>query len=390
MTNSVLEIDLSALAENVRQIRTFLSPGTRLCAVVKADAYGLGAARIAPELERLGVGWMAVYDPPQAEEILRAGVSGNILVLMPVMEIEAGPPLESAAKAGRVHWTVHSMEQLRALAAMGKQWGIALPVHVEIDTGMSRGGQLPEAAKELISEIGKTPNVSLAGVFTHASSADTDAECTATQAAAFDRAIADVPARVVHHLANTWATLANKRHHRGMVRIGLGLWGYPSGTWESAERNGVHLRPVVRWVSSIVHVKNVQAGSDVGYNRTFRTSRPTRIGIVPVGYADGYPLLLSNRGVVRVGPALQPVPVIGRVNMDQLIVDLTDAPTVGLESIAELICNDPTAPNAMHKLAEMAQSHPYEMLCRISPRVSRRYLENSSNVTEAAPPARSA
>jgi alanine racemase len=161
-----------------------------------------------------------------------------------------------------------------------------------------------------------------------------------------------------------------------MVRVGLGLWGYPSAdAWEAATKNGVRLQPIARWVSHLVHVKDVPANSPVGYGQTFHTHRATRIGIVPAGYADGYPLLLSNRGMVRVGPNLIPAPLIGRVNMDQIIIDLTEIPDAKSGDSVELISNDPLAPNAMHRLAELAQSHPYEMLCRISSRVPRVYLK---------------
>jgi alanine racemase len=373
--NSLLEINLTALAENVRQIRAFLSPGTELCAVVKANAYGLGAPVIAPELQRLGVNWQAVYDPFQAEEILQAGVSANILILMPMIEIDPSSQLAVAAKAGCVHCTVHGIEQMHRLAEAAKRLNVVLPVHVELDTGMSRGGQLVGSVDQLIEAIRSTPTLSLAGIFTHPSSADSDAKCTETQLADFDRATVDLPKSIIHHFANTWATIADKRYHRQMVRVGLGLWGYPSaGTWAAAEQNGIRLRPVARWVSHIVHVKDLPAKSPVGYGQTFKTARPTRIGIIPLGYADGYPLLLSNLGIVRTGPNLQPATLIGRVNMDQIIIDLTDAPLATIGTKVEIISNDPAAPNAMHKLAELAQSHPYEMLCRISNRVLRKYL----------------
>jgi alanine racemase len=374
--NSLLEINLTALAENVRQIQAFLSPGTELCAVVKANAYGLGAAIMAPELQRLGVNWQAVYDPFQAEEILQAGVSTNILILMPMMDIDPDSLLAVAAKARRIHCTVHGVEQMRSLAEAAKRLDVMLPVHIELDTGMSRGGQLVGSVNQLIAAIRSSPNLLLAGIFTHPSSADSDAECTEKQLADFDRATVDLPKSIIHHFANTWATIADKRYHRQMVRVGLGLWGYPSaGTWTTVEHNGIRLRPVARWVSRIVHIKNVSADCAVGYGQTFHTTRPTRIGIIPLGYADGYPLLLSNRGIVRIGPNLQLVPLIGRVNMDQIIVDLTDVADVSIGTKAEIISDDPTAPNAMHKLAELAQSHPYEMLCRISTRVQRKYLK---------------
>lgn len=375
---SILEVNLAALANNVQQIRSFLSPHTQLCAVVKANAYGLGAARIAPELQRLGVTWQAVYDPEQAEEILTAGVTANVLILMPVTEIDPGTHLAAAANAGRIHFTVHSLDQAKMLSASAQKLNIQLPVHIEIDTGMSRGGQLPHAANELITAIKKIPHLHLAGIFTHPSSADDDPVFTDQQLADFHQALNQSPeisnSPLIHHFSNTWATLANKKYHLNMVRAGLGLWGYPgAATWQTAEQNGIRLQPIARWLSHIVHIKDVPANSPVGYGQTFHTQRPTRIALIPTGYADGYPLLLSNRGIVRIGSALIPAPLIGRVNMDQIIIDITDVPHASVNDTVELVSSDPQAPNALHKLAPLAQSHPYEMLCRISPRIPRVY-----------------
>lgn len=369
--NSILEVDLGALAQNVRTFQRLLSPGVKLCAVVKADAYGLGAVPISKRLEKVGVDWFAVYDLAQAEAILNAGISGSVLVFMPVMEgLDSGSIL-AALKGGRLHLTLHNDQQRQSLKSIASRLGVRIPVHVEIDTGMSRGGLLPGDAAKLINAVTLSRELTLAGVLTHLSSADTDQNVTAEQMRVFDGIVGGLPPEVIHHLANTWATLADQRYQEGMVRVGLGLWGYPSlGQWI----NGVRLTPIARWMSRIVHMKEVPMGTYVGYNRGFCTKRQTKIGIVPVGYADGYPLLLSNQGVIRVGAKLQPAKVIGRVNMDQLIVDLTDAADAQIGSLAELISNDPAAPNSMHQLAMQAQSHPYEMLCRISERVPRKYL----------------
>ncbi|HEY1683156.1 MAG TPA: alanine racemase [Tepidisphaeraceae bacterium] len=373
LPNSVLQIDLTRLAENVQQICRFLQPQSRLCAVVKANAYGLGAAVIAPELQRIGVEWFAVYDPWQAEEILQAGITGNVLIFMPVTDVEHGSKLANAANAGRIHFALHSAEQMEALNQTAQKLGTRLPVHVEIDTGMSRGGQVGGAAADLIAGLKSQPNLRLAGVFSHPSCAESDHAVTQKQLAGL-QAIGNEDG-VIHHFSNTWAAISDQKNQLNMVRVGLGLWGYPSaGNWSVAEKNRVRLKPIAKWVSRIAHLKSVPSGSPVGYGQTFHTKRETRIGIVPVGYADGYPLLLSNRGVVRIGEKKIDAPVIGRVNMDQIILDLTDIADAKIGDEAELISDDSAALNAIEKLAALAQSHPYEMLCRITPRVPREYL----------------
>jgi alanine racemase len=375
---SELEVDLGALEQNVRAFRRVLAPRTELCAVVKADAYGLGAGPVTRRLESVGVRWFAVYNLPQAEAALGAGLRGELLVLMPADGLPAEGAVIDAARDGRLHLAVHGMEQVASIERSVGVLRLKLPVHVEVDTGMRRGGQLPAEAEQLVARVRSSRSLALRGIFTHASSADEEGATTDEQLTEFQsvvrRACPD-DAGVIVHFANTWATIAGPRYHQSMVRVGLGLWGYPSaGTWEVARKAGVELKPVARWVSRVAHAKTVPAGVSVGYNQTFHTKRPSRLGIVPVGYADGYPLLLSNKGVVRVGGERVPVPVLGRVNMDQLIVDLTDAPGVEIGAEAELISNDPGAPNAMHRLAALAQSHPYEMLCRISTRVPRKYV----------------
>jgi alanine racemase len=162
-----------------------------------------------------------------------------------------------------------------------------------------------------------------------------------------------------------------------MVRLGLGLFGYGDLAEEgipSIDRPPA-VRPILRWISRIVHVRDLPKGMSIGYQRTFVTQRPTRLGIVPVGHADGYPVALSNRGAVRIGPQLLSAPVRGQVNMDQIAVDLTDlAASAGSGAEVEVIAADTEAPNALPALAKLACTNCYELLCRLSPRLQRRYL----------------
>jgi alanine racemase len=320
-----------------------------------------------------------VYSPDEARDIAAAGLVCPILILMPVDQLDRTDMLYRAAVNGRLHLTVHSPAQLDAIEALGRKFGTALPVHIELDSGMSRGGMNIDDTVDTINGFVNRRYVKLVGLFTHAASAASDADFTAQQNALLDEVIdrLDAPLgdAVTVHFANTYSALRDRRFHRDMLRIGLGLYGYGGEAADDSFTAGVApLQPIVRWMSAIVHTRQAPAGRPVGYGSTWTTPRDTRLGLVPVGYGEGYPLLLANNAVVRVGARRHLAPVRGAVNMDQLIIDLTDAPDTGIGSAVEIYAADPAAPNALHALAGAAQSSCYELLCRLSSRITRRYV----------------
>ncbi len=391
---SRIDVDLAAVEHNVGVVRRATRAGggaaVGLCAVLKADGYGLGAVRLAKRLAIAGIDMAAVYTPDQARALLDASLPGSmpIHVLMPVRELERADPLYRALLAGQVHLTLHDQDSFRAVAEIAQSLGLVIPVQVEVDTGMSRGGALADEALAMIVRVSEHPRLKLAGVFTHCAAADSDPEQTRRQAAAFDdvikRAGAAIPPECLIHQASTYGLFRSASLHRRMVRVGLALLGY--GGEEFADPAGVgliehakDLLPCVRWVSKIVHTKWIEAGTPVGYGCTWRAKRRTRLGLVPVGYADGYPRALSNKA--RVGVELANgvrafVPQVGTVSMDQITVDLTDLPETGLGvgSWVELVGNDRSAPNHLPELAKQAGSITHEMLCRFGPRVPRNYV----------------
>jgi alanine racemase len=380
---SRIEIDLGSLDSNLAAWRKLIGPQCSVCAVLKADAYGLGAVQLGRRLATAGVKTVAVYSPDQATAIANAGLPVNVLMLMPVDQMSRTDPLYRIAVEGRLHLTVHSTTQLDRVETIGLSFGVKIPVHVEVDTGLSRGGMLPEEADRVLASLTGRKYVRLAGIFTHAASASDDIGFTDRQLLRFDELVRRnahrIPPDAVIHFAGTHAALRDRRYHKAMVRIGLGLLGYGVSdvTTPPMVSEPPKLRPVVRWLSQVVHVHEVPPGTPVGYAGLFTTDRPTRLGVVPVGYADGYPLALSNKGVVRIAAGerdLLPAPVRGRVNMDQIIVDLTELPGAAIGSEVELYAADPHAPNALPKLAELAGSNCYEMLCRLSSRLPRRYV----------------
>ena len=383
--NSWLEVDLAAVERNARAIQA-VSPGAALCPVVKKDAYGLGAVAVGRALERAGAGVLAVYEPREALELAEAGVTLPFLVFHG--SLAAGDPWEHLAEAGRLGFQVGDIDLLDALDLEGQRRGLALPVHLHHDTGMSREGMPVEAVVGAACGIaeGHRPGLRLAGVMTHLATADSEPHRAQRQVAAFKKALRllrvndALPADAVAHVCNSYGALREPAWHRGMIRPGIALYGYAEPTLDAAPASGwraaTRLTPVARWVSRVARVLEVRRGAAVGYGATETLRRDARLGLVPVGYADGYPLALSGKGVfVVAGAACR---VVGRVSMDQVMVDLTAAPGAGPGSEAEVYGRNPTGPNALPRMAAAAETHAYELLTRIHPRVPRRHTPGSS------------
>ena len=376
---SCIEIDLGQLDANLSAWQSVLADGSQVCAVVKADAYGLGAVPVAQRLASHGVKLLAVYNMNQATQLAQAGVNADLLVLMPVDTLDRTDVLYRWAVSGRLHMTVHNADQLGAIESIGLKFGSPMPVHIEIDTGMSRTGMSPEEAEQLIKSLPSRRYVRLAGVFTHPARADDSVVFTERQYDQFDRVIQNcrevIKPNVLIHFANTHAAARETRYHGSMVRLGLGLFGYGLDDLVGPPVLNTlpAIEPIVRWTSHIVHEHDVPANVPVGYHGKYLTRRPTRLGVVPVGHADGYPLALGDKAVVRVGESLAEAPVRGQINMDQISIDLSQIPEARIGSPVELIASDAAAPNALPKLAKLAQSSVYELLCRLSSRNQRRY-----------------
>lgn len=373
-----IEIDLSALEANLAAWKQSLG-SAEICGVVKANAYGLGSVPIAQRLTKQGVKMLAVYSLDQATALAKAGIQADLLILMPVEMIERTDVIYRQAVTGRLHMTVHSAEELDKVENIGLQFGTKMPIHLKIDTGLGRLGMRPDQAEEILNGLSSRRYIRLTGIFSHVAAPLKDPPQTDRQMKVFDDFIEKnkslIGSDVVIHFAGTYAAQRDKRTHRDMVRLGLGLYGYGAdGSGDGPWAGPFDLKPVLRWTSRIVRLKDVPTGVGVGYNHLFTTKRPSKLAVVPVGYGDGYPLALSNKAMVRVGESMTLCPLVGQVNMDQIIVDVTDAPAAALDEEVELIARDPQAPNSLNKLAEIAGSNPYELLCRLSPTIRRRYV----------------
>ncbi len=392
---SRIEIDLSAIERNVATVRRLVGPETTICGVVKKNAYGLGAVTIAHRLTKAGCGMLAVYSPDEAEQLSAGAVTTPMLLLYPLRHLARTDGLYRPAVAERLHLTIHDPEQLEQLDQLGRTFGIKLPVHLFVDTGMSRSGLSPTQFAEVLASMQSRPYTRLAGVMSHLATASGDAKRAQKQLDIFDALLKqhedEIPEDALIHLANSYGVLRSPTYHRTLVRPGLGLYGYGEHdlVGEPAIEPGLQWSPSVRWVSRVVQVGVYPRHAKVGYGATFTLKRKSVLGLVPVGYGDGYPLALSStnercaRVRVRFREAWHACEVLGRVNMDQISIDLTDVAKLinedndeqvlrGVE--VEVYSNDPVAPNALHKLAKLADSHGYELLCRLGSHLPRVYV----------------
>ena len=383
-STSTISIDLRAIGRNVRRLRGLIGPDRAMCTVLKADAYGLGAGRIWPAMVEHDVDMLAVYSLPQANALADAGCTAPVLVLMPVHRLDADDAARPQFIAGQVHLTIHDAEQARALIASIRESGLRMrvPVHIELDTGMTRGGARPAEAQDLARLVHGSRELELAGVFTHlvasGSAAATDAQmrCLDEWMA---RCSAWLPRGLLVHLASSHAAVRDPASHRGMIRVGLAWTGLVDDEWNAFDP-GDGLESVVRWTTSVVQAKRVPAGTPVGYGSTWCSAQDTVIALLPVGYADGYPSPkpgLQQSVRIHARGSWQTVPVVGAVNMDQLTVDVGSivgswgAPQELYGAPVELLGTDRRQATHPIEVARVAGRKPYEILCGLSARLPR-------------------
>ncbi len=410
---SWLEIDLRKLDLNLLALREAIDHAdshdthgrpvppseqarTMICAVVKKDAYGLGSVQIAHRLVKNGVDMLAVYSPDEAEYLITNAVTAPILVLMPMRQLNRTDGLYRHAVAEKLHLSIHDTRQLAELNTIGQQLGIRLPCHLYIDTGMSRSGLSVAQALDVLRSTSAHRYVRIAGVFTHFASSESDPAFTFKQLEMFndalDKAGGALPPDAIRHAANTKSLLRSGTTHLDMVRFGVGLYGY-GGPPEDADATAgpwlshlPELQPIVRWCSRVIHIQRYAKRTPVSYGSTHKLKRDSVLGIVPVGHGDGFPTQLANKAEIRVHPRDRSKPVtncrvLGNVSMDQIIVDLTDLcadvnadNSFLLDAWAEIYSPDRSAPNALSNMAELAKTNVYELLCRLSPGIPRRYI----------------
>ena len=403
-TTSALRIDLSAVAHNMGVLRQIVGPDCAIIPVIKANAYGLGAARIGKQLVTSGASMLAVYTLQQATAIVRSALNIPILVLMPVRDVARTDELYRWLMTGRLHLCVHDAEHLADLLKLAERYAVTIPVHVEVDTGLGRGGCDPEQLGLILQTVHNSRWFELAGLSTHFSSPESDVARTDKQLAAFDQLLVKhrelIPSTCLIHSAATYATLRNAKYHKSAVRIGLAWMGCGS-EWMvggSYTKLALQLKPALTWESSIVQIKTLKRGATAGYGALWTAKRDSTLGLVPVGYADGYPMALGSTDAAPkpacVGVVLGAgedadrafVHVVGQVSMDQIMIDLTDAlasappGAVRVGTTVELISAHSDAPNHLTSLAATCGTIPHEILTQLAAHLHRQYETGSAQV----------
>jgi alanine racemase len=371
-----LEISPARIAANVELFRNRLGK-TQLCATVKADAYGHGAAIVVPALRRAGVAWFCVYSLGEALQVAPLAGDARILVLSPCMarpgatwQNVPGGGGELGGLAGRIRWTVVNAAGVSALDEFcGRHFSSPVAVHVQVDAGLTRAGVAPADALALLRHIGTLKHLRLEGLFAHFSHGDEAGHPSIQQQLNVlnDVARAARPAHpdLLVHLQNSGGAWNLGESGLHMARVGIALYGLQPSLGQPI----AGLQPIARLVAPILDIHDRPANVGVGYGHTFVTRRRSRLAIVPVGYADGYPRALSNRGVVQVGG--QNAPVVGRVSMDQIVVDATELPEAKAGDEVTVFSDDPAAPNCMDAVAAQCATIGYEIATGIGARVVR-------------------
>jgi alanine racemase len=363
------EIDLGALERNLGHIRAALPKRIKYVAVVKADAYGHGLPQAAARLMHAGVDLFAVANVAEAAALRELGPGWPILVLSAVL-----PEEEHALAEYDLSATVSSPEEIERFDSLGHRSGRQLSVHLKIDTGMGRLGVWHTDAPELFARIRASAHIRLDGVFTHFASADSDSKFTRQQRRLFLDTLRKLPgldrSKLIIHADNSAGLeTLQRRGPINAVRVGLlqfGILPHPNSILAA-----VQVEPVFSFHARVGLVKRLPRGTGISYNRTYVTARETSIAVVTAGYGDGVPISCSNRAELLIRG--RRCPVLGRVTMDQTIVDVTDVAEVAVGDQVTLVGRQGNASISVSELAAWAETIPYEILCSVTKRVPRVY-----------------
>lgn len=365
------EVSLDAIRHNILQVKKRVPENVKVLAVIKANGYGHGAIQVGKCLEDL-VDFYAVATIDEAVELKQNGLVQPLMILGYTSPKEYMDLLRYDVRPA-----IYRKEDAEALNRLAGHAGKKAKIHFAVDTGMTRiGFQITEEAADEMAEIAALPNIEVEGMFSHFSCADmVDKAFSKRQMAQFEKMIDLLEERGVQipikHLCNSAGIMEFDSHRYNMVRSGIITYGlYPS---EEVVKEKLDLIPAMSWKSHVVHVKEVPAGRGVSYGATYVTEgESTKIATVSVGYADGYPRALSSKGRVLIRG--QYAPIIGRVCMDQMMVDVSHIPDVCVEDVVTLVGRDGENRISIEELGELSGSFNYEMVCDVSARVKRIYV----------------
>lgn len=371
------EVDLSCLANNLKMFRRLLPPRIRIMAVIKADGYGHGAYEVSRVALQEGASMLGVASLEEGLELRQKGINSPILILGYTDPCQNHLLLEKDLTPAISHWEAALSLSQQALAA-----GKKVPVHVKLDTGMSRFGlREPAGIISLLEKLSVLPGIYVEGLFTHFATADEmEKGFMAEQLQRFNAVIREGEKKGIRiplkHAANSAAAIAFPQSHLDMVRIGIGMYGYyPS---DEVSREKIKLLPVLSLKSRIVLLKKIPPGTPVSYGRTFTAAAETLVAVVPLGYGDGYSRQLSNSGVMLVRG--RKVPVIGRVCMDLTMLDVGAVPDVREGDEVVVYGKQGSQEITVEQVARQLGTISYELLCNINSRIPRIYTGDTQNV----------
>lgn len=368
------KIDLDAVAHNFAAMRGNIAPETKMIAVIKADGYGHGAVPIAKLIENYDYIWgFATATAEEALELRGAGVTKPILILGYVFEEHYKELVKYEIRPA-----VFKLSMAQQLEEEAARQGKCLPIHLALDTGMTRiGFKDNEESVQTIRQIAAMPNLKIEGMFTHFARADeidkTAADRQLSRYLKFADALEEAGVQLpVRHCSNSAGIIDMPYANLNLVRAGISIYGiYPS---DEVEKDKVKLHPVMELKSHISYIKEVAPGSEISYGGTFVADKRMKVATIPVGYADGYPRLLSNKGWVLIHG--KKAPILGRVCMDQFMVDVTDIPEASELDEVTLMGRDGEEVLSVETLSSLCGRFPYEFVCDISKRVPRVYIKD--------------
>lgn len=367
------EIDLDAFARNVHTVTSRLPAGSKLIAVLKADAYGHGAVELARRCPGDRVAMLATVTFEEAAELHDAGVALPLLVMGPMQEAQVALAAERGFTIG-----IPGPEELAIAVRVALERDVK--IHLKLDSGMGRMGVTASELPRAIELIHAARGLKIEAIYTHfANASDPSDDFTDRQTSAFEQMLAELRAAGIdaplHHMANSAAVMRGLVRPGDYARAGLVLYG---GQPVDPAGDAPQTEPILRWRTEIVRIKELPTGSAVGYGTTFHTTRPSRIATLPVGYADGYNRLNSNRGEVLVRG--RRAPVVGRVSMDLVTIDLTDIPGAAVGDEVILLGRQDREVVSAEEIAGRIGTISYEVFCNISARVPRVYRDGGKVV----------
>lgn len=361
---TTVEINLTNILHNIREIKKLLSKEVKFMAVVKADAYGHGAEAVSKAMED-DVDYLSVATISEALDLKRSHIKTPIFILSEISPADAKHVVEN----GLIQ-TVYTEDLAASLSSAARKLGKTARVHLKIDTGMGRIGVQAHDALDLIKKVSSLPKVKIEGIFTHLARAEEKNGFTREQLEKFKSIVSRINTDdLILHAANSAGTIYHKDSHLDMVRIGISLYGlYPPG----GDRNGISLKPALEFKTRVVYLKRVPAGTPLSYGSTYITGKETNIATLPVGYADGLPRALSNKGHVLISG--KRYPIVGKVCMDLSLVDVgSDKVKIGDE--VTLIGKQKGEHISADEVAGIAGTISYEIVCGIGKRVPRIYIK---------------